>query len=497
MKILWNRPRNAVRRVNRAGFRAGWFFLGIVPILIFLSGCALNSGGVLGYREFAATGLDPGFRLLTDKPLLTLEDARAIAMRNNPDYLAAGRSLAAARYRYYQAFGSYFPRVSATAGAGQGYTAYGHIQNLPSSTAPYENTFAGGVSLDATWLLFDSFGREFNVLAMQSKFRETEQLRENVLRLLMRAVAYAYFDIQIAEAQLAIAEANLVYQQSNLEQGRTQFTFGKISRSDLLNFLILTQTARTQVVSWRFQRDVATYALAVLMGYPEGQLPSGLLFEPLVMTRKAFPLPVESYLEQAFSARPDLRASFENMTARRYELYGAYSSFGPSVYGDASLLYSANAGRYRQYSVSTSRWNERSFQYGVRVEYLLFNGLARFNQLRVNRSLWELARYQLDANYLSCVNEVRSAYADCRSWFEQSELFGGIIDWALEQRDLVTVRFWGGEETITRLNEVQSDLVSAQSNFALSLAALRKAQARLAAAINAPIEGISSEPTEP
>ena len=65
---------------------------------------------------------------------------------------------------------------------------------------------------------------------------------------------------------------------------------------------------------------------------------------------------------------------------------------------------------------------------------------------------------------------------------------------AYEQRQLVTVEYWGGRETITRLNGAQSDLVGAEGKVAIAIVELNKALAQLNAAVNMPLEEESSRP---
>ena len=141
-----------------------------------------------------------------------------------------------------------------------------------------------------------------------------------------------------------------------------------------------------------------------------------------------------------------------------------------------------------------SAYNSGTVHYGVRADWNLFNGFATFNLLRERESLEREARFKVEAAFLACVNEVQSAYANYRNAFEQVQLYSEIVKWAYEQRQLVTVEYWGGRETITRLNGAQSDLVGAEGKVAIAIVELNKALAQLNAAVNMPLEEESSRP---
>ena len=86
------------------------------------------------------------------------------------------------------------------------------------------------------------------------------------------------------------------------------------------------------------------------------------------------------------------------------------------------------------------------------------------------------------------MNEVKDAYANYKNAREQVAIYREMMKWVFEQRQLVQVEYWGGRETITRLNGAQSDLVNAEGKLAIAAVELNKAIAQLNAAVNVSFE---------
>ena len=63
-----------------------------------------------------------------------------------------------------------------------------------------------------------------------------------------------------------------------MENTRHKFEAGAAPLSDVLNFEIYVNSAEVNLVEADYQYEVAVYALAQLMGYPEGVLPSHIKF---------------------------------------------------------------------------------------------------------------------------------------------------------------------------------------------------------------------------
>ncbi len=421
---------------------------------------------------------------LMEKKVLTLRDAQKTALVNNPDYIAAFHAVKAAKYRYYRSLSAYLPTVGVGADVGQSLQNSYDLRNPPADLAPRENNFSTGVGLRATYLIFDGLEREFSALIARKEYGKSTSEDENVRRLLIRAAAYAYYDAVLARETERIAEADLAFQTSSLLQAETRYRYGHVSKAAVLNFKILANEARSSILNARYRGEVARFALTALMGYSTQDLPAELELEPLeIRPDEIMPGP-DAYLETAIRNRPDLQSARYLLEIARYRRYSSYSGFLPVINAYLGLDFDVNASKYGAYPVHHTYYNSAGLSYGVTGDWNLFRGFSTYNLLRENTALEETARFQLDSSFLSVVNEVRDAHAGYRNAHEQVAIYREMMQWVFEQRQLVQAEYWGGRETITRLNGAQSDLVNAEGKLAIAIVELNKAIAQLNAVVN-------------
>ncbi|WP_176014704.1 TolC family protein [Victivallis sp. Marseille-Q1083] len=465
------------------------YCLPALGLLLLFTGCQTPPPPATPAEVWQAACRDRDFSQLKDLKLLTLQDAQRIAANNNPDYLAAFQAVNAARMAYYQSLAAYSPEIGLNFNLNDGLAENVQRRNPPELIAPRDNRFTTQTTLRGSWLLFDGLARELNALAARSDYRRTAALRDNVYRLLMRATAYAFYDVLLAIEEERIARSDIEFQQSNLKQAQSRYQSGHISKSDLLNFKILLNRAQCSLVIARNHYQLAVYALAALMGYPQGTLPNTLQFPPIDDQVDKLVLGIDLYLEQALNARPDLEALREARQIADYRRSGKVSAFFPviTLYGEAG--YGTTAHNYGGYVVEHRAWNTPSVDYGVNADWQLFTGFARYNALRQYEYLAAEAGFQLDNATLLAINEVRAAHENLQTQAELAEYYRETLNWVFEQRQLINVEYWAGNVTITRLNEAQYELISAESDLAIVQVELKKAAAQLTAAVNGRLEG--------
>ncbi len=419
--------------------------------------------------------------LLKDVSLLTLSKAQDIAIANNPSYISAYYAITSAKMRYYQALGAYSPVVTAGFTVGQGNNW--NERNYHSTSADRSNAFSTNTSVGASWLLFDGLSREFQLKISAAGFDQQKMLTEDDCRLLIRSVAYAYNAVMLAAENMRIAVEDMQFQIKNLHDTELKYQAGAVPLSDVLNFRALANVAEGNQIVAEYQYEVALYALAVLMGYPEGTLPPAVKF-PQVTSLFLNDLPsVDIYLDNALANRPDLRAYREQLKIAQYQLYQTYSSFSPTISAYAEYGFQTNESRaYNGGKVSKSGVNNQSLSYGLQANWVIFNGFIRYNKSREAKAALESTRYQLANTWLTVVHEVRNAHINYVQNVKQARLYEKTLEITTKQRDLVDDEYKAGNTELTRLNEAQRDLVNAQTTLASAYITVQNAKAQLEAA---------------
>ena len=456
---------------------------GAVMVAAICSGCyeyPKPPSATLG-DSYTQRERDKAEEMFKDIKSLTLADAQRIAIQNNPNYISAAQSIDAARFRYYQAIGAYSPTLTAGFGLSESHTwkkDKGTAFSRGTGQRERDNSYVTTTSLRANLLIFDGLAREFNVLASKRGVKYYEALEADACRTLMRTVATAYNTVLEAIENQRIAREDRKFQESSLKDTRYKFEAGAVPLSDVLNFEILANNAEVNMIAADYQYEVALYALAALMGFPQGQLPRDLNF-PCDFKNNFGELPaVEIYLDAALANRPDLKAYRESLQISKYQLYQTYSSYSPTVTGYIDFGYNTNYNRPHQSGDDTHTDNP-SFSYGINAEWTIFNGLIRYNKMREYQANVAIADYAVASSWLNVVAEVRAAYANYIKSVKMTKLYEKTRNLSAKQRDLVDDEYRAGNAELTRLNEAQRDLVEAETNLAASYISIQNAKAQL------------------
>lgn len=467
--------------------------------VLFLGGCysykeppVATLGTTYTHRE--KDNADDLFKNITS---LSLAEAQRIAIRNNPTYASAAFAIEAARMRYYQSLGAYSPEISADFSLQENHNWRHRFTNSRGFTSrtPRSDTFSTNTGVGASLLLFDGLARWFRVKAADSEFNYYKHMEEDALRSMMQAVAYAYNTVLLAVENRRIADENRKFQLTSLKDTQYKFNAGAVPLSDVLNFEIQVNNAEVDMIDADYQYETAVYALAVLMGYPEGTLPPHVSFSGNFRAPFSELVSVDVYLDAALANRPDLKAYRQQVEIAKYQLYQSYSAYSPTLSAFINFGYGTNAAKNASYTDNSRTYGETaSLNYGIMANWKIFDGFIRYNKARAAKASLAIADYQAAHQWFTVVREVRHAYANYIQSVKQTKLYQKTRDLSAQQRNLVDDEYRAGNAELTRLNEAQRDLVQAETNLASSFINIQNAKAQLDAAVGANTEEYYLDP---
>lgn len=446
--------------------------------------------------------------------LLTLDDAKARAIKNNPSLHAAAARIDQARQRVIQARSLYFPQISASYAASHTRlpdstveparqqalrgTLLGALESLSSfflfgsGGAPATQTLLRTgqsvvdglearnniedsienyeLSLTASYILFDGFARRFQLLAARYGEQEIEAARAEGQRLLLNSVATAYFGVQLARENIAIAQANEAFNERLLKEANARRRVGTGSLSDVLNFEVQLRIARNELLEAQRQYEFSRISLASLMGVESAQLPEDTVVAGLApeSAEEMGEADDEALVAYALDHRPDVQQARLTVDRQDASIKVERSVYYPRVSAFASKSATRN---------NNSRFREDDFSgtVGVTVDYDLFTGGRNRASVREARYGKQEAQYRLESVELDAAAEVRQALVDLRVVQEQVILQQATVEYVERNRDLVKREYDAGQGALALLNQAQRDLIQAQARLALARVSLRQA----------------------
>lgn len=408
---------------------------------------------------------------------LDLDAAVAIAMAGNPGLEASAARVRQAKAQVDQARSTYWPRLDANASGARVKLSENTFQQntaaarLLTPTATIEDPEEYyNADLTASWTLFDGFERKFSNASARYGEHSSAAALKDARRLLISAVAFSYFSAQLALENISIANADEAFNQRQLADAEARQRVGTGSLSDVLNFQVRKNQAKTIRINQEYRYEIALYGLAALLGLPESRLPTHVQLARLSSETPAELVTpaVNELILGAIDHRPDIQQVQWNIKRTEAQVKIAQSDYYPTVFVAGSL--------------DGERTGDLEFgqdDFGNRVQvglsYNLFaGGFTRAKVREFRQRKVELDK-RLEELILSATSDIRSSAALVTTAQTQVALQREIVDLVQRTRDLVEKEYNAGQGSLVRLNEAQKDLTTARGNLALALVGLRQA----------------------
>lgn len=401
--------------------------------------------------------------------ILDLETAQKIALEDNPSLVAAEARIRQAEEQVSQARSAYWPKLAATGSASRSKlsnNAYSEQVLVNPDADDATDTYR--VGLTATWTLFDGFSREYSARSARYGMESSQEGRRDAQRLLLSGVAASFYTAQLAQENIAIAEANADFNQQQLDEAEAKHRVGTGSLSDVLNFQVQINSAKSNLIDAKNSYEAALYGLAALMGVPDAVLPGHIELAVLAVESQAeLSAPDRGdAVNYALAHRPDVQQAYHSLARSEASVGAARSGFFPTV----SLSGTMDASEIDNRDFETDDFGN---SVSLSVSLPIFAG--GYNRARVAEAAAGVRESEknLEESLINLRAEVSGTVSDLASAQEQLILQRSNVELVQQVRDLVAKEYAAGQTSLVRLNEAQKDLVTAQGNLARSLVSMR------------------------
>ena len=461
--------------------------LAMLLALPALIGCA-----ELPWRPYQAAPPSPTQAFRSDRsarvvpaPPLRLDDAHDyslielidVAQRANPDTRQAWEEARAAAARLGGAEAVYLPALTLVVTGGARRLAFPSPMGSFSVSGPYVEP-----KLELAWTLLDlsrfAAVDEAHALVMQANFNFSRRHQE-----VLFAVARSFYALDASRARLEAAQATLRSATVVEEAAQARLEVGLATRPELL----LAREARARAAF-----DVESAAGAVrtnqgLLAESVGVAP----FPPLRTTSLAqqptperLANPIEQIMDGTLRERPDLKALDAAVRARAADVRRARRSYAPRL----SLTSSVDYQQWRYDAApmgQTFTLSEGEYDAQLRLDWELFDGFSRLNDVRAAQAERAASAAALTAGTLRALREAWTAYFDVQTAERQVEFAGALLVSAEEAYAATLETYRRGLGTLIDLLTAERDLADARGTAIESRARLLTAAAALSFAVGA------------
>ncbi len=426
------------------------------------------------------TGSEPEGKANPEVLQLSFQEAIDRGLRNNLGLLLSGDQTIVARGERWKELSSLLPNVSARVLENvqtQSLTAIGLKSNvfpfpIPRVIGPF-NFFDARATVTQSFSFRDLEKERAAAESLKSAQYSYKDARE----LVVLAIGNSYLQAIATAARIEATDAQVQNAQALFNKATDQQKAGLSPAIDTLRSQVELQTRQQQLIAARNDFARQKLLLARVIGLPPGQ--------EFVLTEKApyealTPLPVETYLQRAYTSRQDYQAAQAQVRAAELSRRGATAGYYPSFdlnanYGDIGVTPAHSNGTWQV----NGGLNIPIFT-GGKVHSDVLEADAQLKQVR--SQLGDL-RGRIDY-------EVRAALLDLNSAAEQVEVARSSVDLAEQSLTQSRDRFSAGVADNLEVVQAQESVAAAHDSYIQSLYAHNLAKVELAYAIGDAEQGV-------
>lgn len=459
-----------------------WIFLPLfcVPALMGQSSTSTPSISLPGSQS-PFTGSQPEGTATAEVLQLSFQDAIDRGLRNNLGLLLSGDQTLTARGERWKELSNLLPDLEARLQEDvqtQSLTALGFKGNLfpfplPRVIGPF-NYFDARATVSQSIFNFRNIEQE---RAASERLKSAKYSYKDARELVVLAVGNAYLLAIAGAARIETAGAQVSNAQALYNKAADQQKAGLTPAIDALRSQVELQTRQQQLIAARNDFAKQKLSLARIIGLPSGQ--------EFVLTEKApyqalTPLPIDVYLQRAYSSRSDYQAAQAQVRAAELAHRAAAAGRYPTVGLDAN---------YGDIGVTPAQSNG-TWQVNGGINIPIFAGGKVHSDLLEADSQLKQARSQLGDLRGRIDYEVRSALLDLNSAADQVEVARSSVDLAEQTLTQSRDRFTAGVTDNLEVVQAQEAVAAAHESYIESLYAHNLAKVELARSIGDAEQGV-------
>ncbi|MGR7398619.1 TolC family outer membrane protein [Klebsiella aerogenes] len=319
-------------------------------------------------------------------------------------------------------------------------------------------SYAGSVTLTQPLFDYEAYAK-YKTGVAQSLMAD-EKYRSKYLDLAVRVIS-AYVSVAYAKDQIALAEAQKAAYKEQLALNDRLMSAGEGTVTDVAETQARYSLAEAQVIEARDVLDSAQRELEVIIGIPLDQLDAlqtlrqgKFQVSPLRFT--AF----DDWQKLAMERNPQLASSRHGVDAARYDVERNRAGFMPQV-----QLYASHSENDSS-SDNTVNQKYRTDSVGGQVSMPIYSGGGVAASTRQAAARYGQAKYELDAQVGSIMNDLRKQFNQCISSQAKLRAYELAVKSATTQVEATRQSVLAGQRVNVDVLNAEQQLYAAQRDLA-------------------------------
>jgi outer membrane protein TolC len=394
------------------------------------------------------------------------------AERNNPETRVAWEGARARGAALHIAQSELYPALAATA-----LSQVDREDVLFGSSFVRQTVATFGPALQLDYTMFDFGARAGRIAAAHAELSAANFAFNDTHRKIIFQVADTYYRLLNAVGQVEAAEASLLNAKTVQEAAEDRLEHGLATLPDVLEARSATAQAEYDLQSARGAEEIARGDLATTLGIaptvsirvqPLDELPAPEMHDDSV----------EPLLHRALEQRPDLLQQLAGVRAAQGRVREARAAYYPSVKFETTV-----DGQHRygwQEQLPTTRRTGLTGAAAVRLDWTIFDGGARKNNLLMAEAIRKEASAQVEVTMDQIADEVWRSYSNVKTALRQRQAATALLEAAGQSYAAAVESYGYGVRNLLDVTAAQRVLAQARSTDVAARAAVLDALADLA-----------------
>lgn len=387
--------------------------------------------------------------------LLTVEEAVAIALKNNYEIRIAANDLKIDEQNVSLANAGLLPNLSGTFSQNnqiqnsRQVRSDGTVQELDNAL---NNRMEYGINLG--WTIFDGFG----MFARYDQLKEFEDLGETELKLTVlnrvSDVMTTYFEIVQQQQVLKALDTAIVISNERVETAQNRFTIGKAAKLEVLNAQVDLNTDQTNFLRQKEQYQNTKTYLNELMAR---KLDTDFVVADSVIIDDR--LKLVDLMSLADSQNPEIKIALINKRIAELNLKQVRANRYPQINVNTGYVITD-----AESSLGFARENYgRGFSYGVGASINIFNGFLQNRNEKIAKLQIDNSQLQIEQQKQTVNSQLMTAFQTYLTNLELVKLEARNEEIAEENLDITMAKFRIGTITTLEVRTAQLNYINAMA----------------------------------
>jgi outer membrane protein TolC len=410
--------------------------------------------------------------LIKKDDFLTLQRCIEIALKMQPNIIAAINTVNVNESRIGQAKANYYPQVNWSSSYSRISSSSGRsgisssLSNAPvsfsrTSEGSFDEYFTG---FNLSQLIYD-FGKTPTQVKIQNfNLDSSRSDLENTADQIILAVRQAYYGVVQAKYNVLVAEDTVKQTQQHLEQAKGFYEVGTKPKFDVTKAQVDLSNAKLNLIRNENAYKVSIVNLNNTMGIPDA--PEYTLDENMSFAK--YEITLEEALAKAYDNRPDLKSIVSRRQAAERSVELAMTGYYPVLTGNAAYIWSG-----QQFPL------DHGWDVGAALSFPIFSGFLTKYQVQEAKANLNVTKANEESLRQTVFLEVQEAYLTLRAAEDAIPTAKLGVEQSKENLEIANGRYAAGVGNPIEVTDAEVGLANARTSYIQALYVDKVAQASL------------------